>query len=216
MRWSRRSFAHALASTSLLAVAAPAAAQGPASTGVNLYSDAGVQRDLRWDVAVGGAAPIDAFLVTTPPSPPWAPNTASYAWISASSNASLGGGRSYVYTTQFDLGGLDAATASLSFRCTGDNTFISYMLNATLFTSGCGDGSNGFQFRGTQTLSAGFVPGQNTLQFTYTGDGTTDGLVVDVQSFRAAVIPEPGTYALLATGLLGVAGVATRRRRARG
>ena len=63
-----------LAAGALLAsLAAPLGAQGPASTGVNLDLN---NRDLSWDVAVGAGGFVDAFLVLSPPSPPWAANTA--------------------------------------------------------------------------------------------------------------------------------------------
>jgi hypothetical protein len=79
------------------------------------------------------------------------------------------------------------------------------------------DWGENFRFGASQLLVGGYVPGTNTLDFIVTGDGTTDGLLVDMQQVTAiSTVPEPATAGLLAIGLLGVAGIVRRRRGAIG
>lgn len=188
------------------------AAQGPFSTGQNFLGST----DLSWEVSFNGTGlygdPFSqAALVTSPPGV-WQPNTTSYRWISAQSNASVGYSAFYWFRTTFNLTGFDPSTASLQFRCAKDNDQGTYRLNGGSFIAG--DCGTGFQFGSTQTINTGFVAGNNILEFHVTGDGVTDGLLVSIDSFSAdevGVVPEPATVGLLATGLLAL-GVGARRK----
>jgi len=106
----------------------------------------------------------------------------------------------------------------MSFQCAIDNLPSGsgfYSLNGGGFTGSCGQQAS-YQFTGTNTVNSGFIAGINNLTFHVTGDSQTDGLVVGDMTLSAQVTatPEPASMVLVATGLLGVFGVARRRRRA--
>lgn len=207
-----------MASVTLVAVlvgtSTIASAQGPVSTGKVVNNG----KDQNWSATytntAGTTTLANAFVVTTPPSPPWLANVpGSYQWISGASNGSVGGGPvSYTFGTTFGLGSYTPSSVTLVFRCAVDNGFVGYSLNGgPQASAGCGSSANSYQFGSPQTLSAGFVSGTNTLTFYSTGDGQTDGLVVSVDRFSGtSTVPEPSSLALLGTGLMGLVPVIRR------
>lgn len=197
----------------VVSLAGVAGAQGPVGTGVNVVAG----RDQAWQVGTGSTPTfVNAFLVTT--NPGWANFTGPQTerWISASATGSGAPSGSYTFRTSFDLTGYDLASVSVQFQCMVDNNFGGWSLNGGAFGGSCGFWNTGFG--ATQTVNSGFVAGVNTLTFAVSGDQTTDGLIVDVTGFSGrqvnSTVPEPSTYALMGTGLLGLAGIARRRRRA--
>ncbi len=69
---------------------------------------------------------------------------------------------------------------------------------------------------GVVTLHPGFVPGGRILSSTQFANADFTRSGYQVARFEIAVVPEPSTYLLMGTGLLGLGMVAARRNRARG
>jgi hypothetical protein len=130
-----------------------------------------------------------------------------------------GGGDGEVPTASTLEIGLSAPQTSISLLfALGDRTNTA-MLTMNLFSSGLLVGS----VSGTGAIPDGdFSRPEGTLSFTGASfdqaflftDGEPVYSIDDLRLGNVAVIPEPATVALLATGLLAVGGVATRRRRA--
>ena len=194
-------------------------AQLPVSTGAQQTDG----RDTRWQLAYGFAGGAlgsfsNAFVVPnlwgTPP---------GASWIGAAAGATVPGGLddgsrrfTYVARTQFALNAGDQLT--FRFQCTFDNFWLGLFVNGTqVGTTVCG-ADNRFSFGPEFTVGpSSFTAGINTMDFRWQGDGVTDAIVIRSNSTTLVpgvpgVVPEPSTYALMATGMAALVGIARRRR----
>jgi hypothetical protein len=195
-------------------VAAPAHAQFVRSGGETTTSCApGVAIcDLNWSVqwfnlAGGpGGSFANAPIVTSIPSPPWAPNTPKQQqWIGAANNGTVGGGATrYYYQTTFTT----PVAGVVSFGLGWDNRLVGAFVGGSVDPSGIflgglsllgatspsnpyDGGKAGFCRDSDGVFPSGAWPNcvlnvaiavnadqSNTLTFVVEGDGVTDGLLV--------------------------------------
>jgi hypothetical protein len=146
------------------------------------------------------------------PIPPYIGDDSLSAWIGPNNDHFLDGPPGlYDYQTTFDLTGFDPATASISGGWSSDNDGVAILINGvdtgnppTSFTQF----SAGFA---PFSISAGFVPGINTIDFLVDNGGGPTALRVEM-SGTASPVPEPGTLTLAAVGFMGLMGYGLRRR----
>jgi hypothetical protein len=235
MRTLRRSIASAL-----FIASAPITLAAQAFAGTGIASNVSGGLDSRWEVSCRAlsasrlavapcnsttASPFSQASVITATPFGWAdvplgPNGVRYigALPSGSVGNSNGEDASYEYTfrTTFFVDAGDVSRSQLELSPMRiDNYWVGFTLNGGALQTGAitptplppngGNWTTPF----SMIINSGFVAGVNTLEITVSGNGKTDGLLVDG---RVNVVPEPSTYALMATGLVGVVGVARRRR----
>jgi len=163
-------------------------------------------------------------IVTSSIHPNWLANNSVSKWIAPAGNANADFpdpvGNLYIYTTTFDLTGLDPSTATITGGSLSDN-------GGTIFLNGANTGfSPGFWFLASVlsapfTINTGFVAGVNTLEFKINNEpfgGTNPtGLRVELTGTAdaaSAPIPEPSTILLLGSGIVGLIGYRIRKAQA--
>lgn len=158
--------------------------------------------DPHWTVLETG----NPAVVTGQLNPSWlGPNTTSN-WIWQRQNGSPTN-VNRTFRLQFSLDGLDPTSARISGRWSSDNSTIAILINGV--NSGVPqNGPSAFSFYRPFTITSGFVPGLNTLDFVVNDFGQIAGLRVD-QISGAANVPTPASALMLPIGALW----ACRRRR---
>jgi hypothetical protein len=124
------------------------------------------------------------------------------------------------YSTTFSLTGLQLNTVELKGFFAADNQTLGLYLNGVLIpgTTQPGTPAN-FEFNTLSPfdVTSGFVGGVNTLSLhtlnANTGNPNPSGGILQVSGTGIAAIPEPGTLAVVASGLTLLGMVHKRRRR---
>ena len=149
----------------------------------------------------------------------WLGPNATSEWITpllGAGNTGSGGAAAgnYVYSTSFDLSGINLATAFIQGLVTADNGITDILINghSTGFTYG-GPGSSVYTSFASFTIGSGFQSGINTLTFDVVNGGGPTGLRTEFtgSNFSVAAVPEPQTWVMLLAGLTTI-GVMFRRR----
>lgn len=187
-------------------------------------------------------APVAASIIAEPPSPPWAPNDDVSAWIGATSTGNWPGGgpgdntprlRYYFQTdllgghTVNGLLGWDNQLVGYEIRYVGGSSWTGFVAASSSWLTPFDDGRSGFCRDDDGVFPGSNYPGNclatidldigptlakvAEIRFIVDGDGVTDGFRF-AGTAPGTVVPEPSTYILMATGLLGL-GIAARRRR---
>ena len=145
---------------------------------------------------------------------PWLANTAASSWLTptASQGESFdpSSNGTYTWSTNFDLTGFNASTASFTARFAADNSVVAYLNNVQIGTA------SGFASWTDLSSSSNFVAGVNTLSFVVTNlaqnGGNPTGLRVEFLSSNVTAVPEADTYAMMMAGL-GLMGLIARRKK---
>ena len=177
----------------------------------------------------------DAAVVTVAPSG-WATagSMQGGSYISRVADASLRGSTAdelanfeYTYRTSFNITSGSPSDFLINLtRVRFDNYWGGYRLNGGALQIGgltsvmggpTGVGTDNWSRDFSLSIGSGFQAGVNTLELVFTGNGINDGLFVQgsVSSLTGSaslVTPEPSTYLLTASGLIGLALAARRRR----
>jgi hypothetical protein len=157
--------------------------------------------------------PNTVFVLTNP----------NVAWVSPDENAEYvgpdagdgstfdGGTYTLDYLLNFNLTGFDPTTVVIQGKWSTDNVGNDILINGT----STGSTSPGFSGFTDFSITSGFVPGVNTLDFNWSNQGGPGGLLVEFTSATGtpeASAPEPATIAMLAAGLAALAFSRSRRR----
>jgi hypothetical protein len=145
----------------------------------------------------------------------WIAAPAGSAWIGPTSGNTADplGDYDYTYTLTFDLTSLDHSTATITGEWATDN-------DAVILLNNVNTGITNIDFLALYpfSISDGYIPGINTLQFVVTnqpGSGSNPtGLLIANLSGEASVVPIPAAVWLFGSGLLGMIGVARRKKTA--
>jgi len=204
-----------------------AACAGQSHAGPVFYGTANVGTTSAWTVSTMvspgnegvasnfGVNPFtQAVNLTSPGRPDW------IADVPSGSHGGVGNWTYFVFRQTFDLTGYDPSTANLTIRWAADDggqgglggSWIpAFRVNGGSFVNYIGSTRENpilpYSLSAPQSITSGFVPGLNTIDFYVQGNGQTDGFLLEVVSFTA--VPTPGAAALLGLGGL----LAARRRR---
>jgi hypothetical protein len=239
-----RSFAAALFAAALIVLStdgARAASITLYNTGVNnsnVLLPEGTSPDPHYSVTPNSPSYVRVSPLPGAPTP-WIPHNPGdlSRWISPTNvDESPLVGSWFVYTTTFDLTGLDPATALIQGRWAADNAaYISIngvatgtLTNFTQNASGnaipfrySSDGKFSFEKWAPFSIGSNFQSGINTLEFHVFNGWPLDVNPVGPTGLRVEMtgtadvsdVPEPATASLIVISLAGIAGYKVRRRK---
>lgn len=152
--------------------------------------------------------------IVSAPNSAWVAAPAGSVWIGPSAGTADDPSGDYTYTLTFDLTGLNPSTAVISGLFSTDNS-SNVLLNGS--STGISTGLESFKSLTPFTISEGFTAGLNILEFVVNNEVTSvfpnpTGLLVADMTGSAAVVPIPAAVWLFGSGMLGLVGMATRKK----
>lgn len=154
-------------------------------------------------------SPLYAVDSNAYPIPPWMANGPNSKWISMNTIAASVIPGDYRFRTTFDLTGFNPASASIVGQWAMDDDGVDILING-ISTGFNYSGPNQFGFFHPFSISAGFVPGINTLDFVVHNRIDRIGIRTEM---TLTAIPEPSSLTMGAVSTLGA--ILWRRGRAR-
>lgn len=202
----------ALAVATLTALPAQAANPGPFGTGLDASGTLLAQDavDPHYEIvgsAVFGPAAYAKLTGAPIDNGAWINDSAASSWLVPAVDFFFldqpGVTDTITYRTTFDLSAFSAPGWRIDGRWAADDSGLTLRLNGTVVPgTAVAQADRWTDF----SITSGFLPGLNTLEFTTFSTVSPTGLRVEMTT---TAVPEPGTWALMAAGL-GV--VALRRR----
>lgn len=148
-----------------------------------------------------------SFVVTYVP-PNYMPNNQTSQWIWQNVDGQPTD-VTRTFRTTFDLTGFDPTTALINGKWATDNIGVDILINGISTGQSIPfyhptTGLNGFQYFTDFTISNGFIPGVNTLDFVVKDEGVIGGFRVGEISGTATLksVPEPSSALVLLAGTL--------------
>lgn len=136
-------------------------------------------------------SPLYVVNSTTYPIPPWMANGPNSKWLSVQTVPAGVAAGTYTYRTTFDLTGYNPSSASIIGQWAMDDDGLDILINGAS-TGFSYSGPNQFGFFHPFSISTGFVPGVNTLDFVV--HNRIDRIGIRTEMSLTAV-PEPSSLA---------------------
>ena len=143
-------------------------------------------------------SPLYVVNSSTYPIPPWMANGPNSKWLSVQTVPGSISTGIYTYRTVFNLSGYNSSTASITGQWSMDDDGMDILING-MSTGFSYNGTNQFGFFHPFSISSGFLPGNNTLDFIVNNriDQLASGQKCRSQRRRrAAKLANPGWYRL--------------------